>query len=80
MDPGARPHGRFTSVARHSNGRVQIQWSAVQDRQCFLEASTNLVDWERIGAAVDHGDGTFTFEDANAGRFPNRFYRAVWAP
>ena len=57
-----------------------MQWSAVHGRLYILEASTNLVDWERIGVAVDRGDGKFTFEDANAARFPNRFYRAVWAP
>ena len=43
----------------------------------ILEASTNLVDWERIGVAVDRGDGMFSFEDANATRFPKRFYRIV---
>ena len=52
-----------------------------QFRQMFdlyvLEASTNLVNREKIGIAVDHGDGTFSFEDANASRFPNRFYRIV---
>ena len=30
-----------------------------------------------IGVAVDHGDGTFEFEDSHAAKFPNRFYRIV---
>jgi hypothetical protein len=54
-----------------------MQWFAMQGRLYILEAFTNLVDWERIGVAVDHCDGLFTFEDANAARFPNRFYWIV---
>ena len=69
--------GRFTSVARHTNGRMRIQFWAESGPVYILEASMNLVDWQRIGVAVDHGDGRFTFEDANAARFPNRFYRMV---
>ena len=30
-----------------------------------------------IGVAVDHGDGGFEFEDANAAKFQNRFYRIL---
>jgi hypothetical protein len=75
--PGGHGHGRFTSVARHADGRVHIQLSAVPGRLYILEASTNLVDWERIGMAAHNGDGTFSVEDAHAARFPNRFYRVV---
>jgi len=42
-----------------------------------VEASTDMVNWEKIGVAVANGDGTFTFEDPNAAKFPNRFYRVV---
>jgi len=73
--PGNRPHGQPTSVAHHSDGRVRVRWSAAPDRTYRVEVSTNLVDWEGIGAAVEQGEGSFTFEDANAARFPNRFYR-----
>ncbi len=62
-------------MARHPSGRVQMQRSAVPGQLHILEACTNLVDWERIRVAVDHGDGRFTFEDANAARRPIRFYR-----
>jgi hypothetical protein len=76
-NPGGRPHGRFTSVTRDSNGRVQMQLSAEPGRLHILEASTNLVDWDMIGVATEQADGSFAVEDANAGRFPNRFYRVV---
>jgi hypothetical protein len=42
-----------------------------------VEASSNLVDWEMIGVVVANRDGTLTFEDANASKFPNRYYRIV---
>ncbi len=76
-NPGGRPHGRFTAVGHQPNGRVQMQFSAEPGPVYILEASINLVDWEMIGVAADQGGGMFTFEDANAARFPNRFYRIV---
>jgi hypothetical protein len=41
-------------------------WSGLQVRLYILEGSTNLVDWEKIGVAVDRGEGISGFEDANA--------------
>jgi len=75
--PDGRSRGRLATAVRHPNRRVRMQWSAVPDRRYVLETSTDLVHWERIGVAVCPGDGRFTFEDANAARFPNRFYRIV---
>ena len=76
-NPRGRPHGRFTAVGHQANGRAQVQFSAERGLTYVVEASTNLVDWEMIGVAVDHGDGTFDFEDSNAARFPSRYYRLV---
>ena len=76
-NPGGRPHGGFTATRHQSNGHFQLQFSAERGAVYLLEASTNLVDLEKIGIAVDHGDGTFSFEDPDAARFPNRFYRIV---
>ena len=77
---GSRPgkvHGQFTSVEHQSSGRIKLQFSVQPGLVYLLEASTNLVNWDRVGTAVEQGDGTFTFEDANATRFPNRYYRLV---
>jgi hypothetical protein len=76
-NPGGRPHGRFTAVGRQANGRVTMQFLAERGPACILEASTNLLDWEMIGVALDHDDGTFEFEDANAARFPSRYCRLL---
>jgi hypothetical protein len=76
-NPGGRPHGRLTASRHPANGHVQLRLAAEPGLIYILEASTNLVNWEKIGIAVDQGDGTFTFEDPNAAKFPNRFYRVV---
>ncbi len=76
-NPSGRPHARFTGVSPLHGGGVHVQFSSEPGRIHILEATTNLADWEMIGVAVDHGDGTFDFEDAHAARFANRFYRIV---
>jgi hypothetical protein len=76
-NPGGRPHGAFTAVEHPPNGRVQLRFTAEPGSIYILEASTNLVNWEMIGVGLDHGDGTFTFEDANAAKFLGRFYRVA---
>jgi hypothetical protein len=72
-----RVHGRFSFVGRQSNGRAQIEFQAERGPIYLVEASTNLVDWEIIGVAVECGDRTFAFEDPNVAKLPNRFYRIV---
>jgi hypothetical protein len=75
-NPGSRSHGRLK--AKHQpNGQVQLQLTAERGTICIVEASTNLVHWEKIGIGIDHGHGTFSFDDPNATRFRNRFYRVV---
>ena len=74
--PSGRTHGRLK--AKHeANGQVQLELAAERRPVHIVEASTNLVHWEKIGIAADRGDGTFVFEDPNAAKFPNRFYRIV---
>jgi uncharacterized delta-60 repeat protein len=77
FNPGGRPHGRVATMDRQPNGRVHLQFSAQPGPVHILEASTNLVDWEMIGVAVGHGDGAFEFDDPNAAKLPNRFYRLI---
>jgi hypothetical protein len=74
---GGRPHGRFTSVIRQPNGRVQMQFSAERGPLYILEVSTNLVNWEKAGVAAGNGDGLFEFGDGDALRTRARFYRIV---
>jgi hypothetical protein len=62
-------------VKRQPDGRVQLSISAPALQTPVVEASTNLVDWEPIGVAVDQGNGLFQFEDPEAARYSSRFYR-----
>lgn len=69
------------ALAVHCQGdcKVRIEFSASQGRVCFIEASTNLVDWEEIGMAIESTPGAFEFEDPNTSLMPMRFYR-IFAP
>jgi parallel beta-helix repeat protein len=69
----AKAHG----LRHQRDGKAQLRFSGLAGQIHIVEASTNLADWEMIGVAVDQGDGSFEFEDANAARIPNRFYRIV---
>jgi hypothetical protein len=68
---------KLHALKRQPDGKVQLGFSGLAGQVHIVEASTNLVDWEMIGVAADNGDGTFSFEDANAARLPNRYYRIV---
>ena len=52
-----------------------MQFTAPTGPNYLVEASTNLVFWEAIGLAEVQSDGTVAFEDANAAKFPCRYYR-----
>jgi len=42
-----------------------------------IQASSNLVDWATIGTSTANAKRVVTFEDAEAGWHPVRYYRAV---
>jgi hypothetical protein len=67
----------ISAMTRQSNGNVLLQFAGVSGVTYVVEASTNLLDWEAIGTCTDKGDGFFGFEDADATKFPSRFYRVV---
>jgi choice-of-anchor C domain-containing protein len=73
----AKPHGKIGKVQRHGNGKVRMEFSAPDGWIYLVEASTNLVDWEKIGVAIQSGPGEFEFEDPGDVRLPTRFYRIV---
>jgi len=74
-NPGGRPHGRFTAVARQSNGHVRMQFSAEPAGTYIIESSSDLLNWEMIGVAVPRADGGFEFEDGQTAMDSTRFYR-----
>jgi hypothetical protein len=66
---------KLDAVKSQLDGKIQLRFSSAAGQTYIVEASTNLVNWEIIGVASEHGDGTFEFEDANAASFTTRFYR-----
>lgn len=71
----ARPQIR--SLSRSAGGRTQMQFTGAAGTTYTVEASIDLVTWEKIGTATPQADGTFAFEDGDAAKFPSRFYRLV---
>jgi hypothetical protein len=75
IEGSGRAHGKFSSFSRQADGKTRLQFEAAPGALYIIEASTNLVDWEKIGVATDNG--TFEFEDANAGLYRARYYRII---
>lgn len=75
VNPTSRPQIR--SMTRQVGGNMQLQFSGAAGATYTVEASTDLVHWEKIGEATQQTDGTFEFEDNDSGRFSSRFYRIV---
>jgi hypothetical protein len=73
----ARQHAKIAKVAREADGKLRVHFSAPQGLVYILEASTNLLDWEKIGVATEDGTGEFDCDDATASQMPARFYRLV---
>ena len=61
------------------NGMSRLEFSADDARTYVVEASTNLVDWESLGAALEdeQQSGDFSFEDDQFEELPVRYYRVV---
>ena len=74
-NPGGRLHGQFTSMTRQASGHVRLQFTGQSGALHLIEASTNMVDWELIGAAVPREQGQFEFEESRTAKFMQRFYR-----
>ncbi len=66
---------KVRSIQRHPDGKVQLNLTGLALQPPIVEASTNLIDWQVIGVALDQGNGSFEFEDADAAKFSSRFYR-----
>ena len=60
----------------NSNDIFQLGFSGNSNATYRVWASTNLVDWEVLGTGAVVSNGWFQFLDAEAGNWPQRFYRA----
>lgn len=62
--------------AAHARGQYALAVAGVPGYKYVVEASTNLVNW----VPMQTNTVPFTYVDANAGQFRQRFYRSVYAP
>jgi hypothetical protein len=62
--------------ATHASGQYALTVAGVPGYKYVVQASTNLVNW----VPMQTNTAPFTFVDANAGKFRQRFYRSVYAP
>jgi Ig-like domain-containing protein/FIMAH domain-containing protein len=69
--------GKISEITRHANGHVRIGFQAAVGPVYIIEASTDLVNWVKIGVATNAGNVTFEFEDSDAAKMPWRFYRVI---
>ncbi len=70
------PHRRdIEKINREPNGNLKLQFNAPHGPLYVIEASTNLVDWEKIGIATHPRSDEFEYEDRSAS--PYRFYRVT---
>lgn len=67
------PLPALISQAVSANGQFSFNVAGVAGSQYVIQASTDLVNW----VTLQTNTSPFSFVDANAGAFPNRFYRAT---
>ena len=63
----------------YTNGAPYLEFSADNARTYRVQASSDLVVWETIGAASENelDSGDFSFQDNQASGLPARYYRVV---
>jgi uncharacterized delta-60 repeat protein len=64
------------SFGFHSN-LFGFNFSAASGQAVVILASTNLVNWVAIQTNLVATNGAIFFSDANSGKYPRRFYRAM---
>ena len=52
-----------------------LNFSGTSNATYSVWAATNLVDWVRLGPAIESSPGQYEFTDAAATNWPQRFYR-----
>ena len=62
--------------AIHGGGQFGLAVAGVPGYPYVVQASTNLVNW----VSIQTNTAPFTFVDANAGQFSQRFYRSIYNP
>jgi len=69
-------HSKSVIVTARSR-TLHLQVADQASQILLVQASTNLHDWTVIGIVNNAGADWIKFEDAQASRFPERYYRVV---
>ena len=75
-DLGAAANSQLTSCCTMPNSHALVGLSGNPNWTYSILASTDLVNWTKIGSATTGTNGLCQFEDVDAASFPVRFYRA----
>ena len=71
------PQGaQIDGIAVEANGEARLHVTTLSQQPWWLQASTNLVDWQTIGTNST-GNQVFTLTDPTADAGPQRFYRLI---
>jgi hypothetical protein len=70
------PH-RFYRIRMPSSAAYQLNFAGTPNAAYSVWASTNLIGWDLLGLATPTSNGWYQIMDWEAGRWPQRFYRAT---
>lgn len=70
------PQIKVSTSILDPNGNFELNFSGQSNATYRVWASTNLMDWELLGAAEEAAPGSFRVMDPAAVGFPQRFYKA----
>ncbi|MDB6124452.1 MAG: Arylsulfotransferase [Pedosphaera sp.] len=62
---------------RYANGQAVLHFSGDELRLYVIQASTDLVHWDKIGTANSDGNGNFNYDDELSGGSQTYYYRVI---
>jgi hypothetical protein len=68
---------QINGVIDLAGNRMQLELLGAGNQVYAIEASTNLVDWVKVGTCTADAEGRGNYTDPNASKHPARFYRVV---
>lgn len=71
------PSIQAVGFAQSGNQGFAVSFGGLSNATYGVQASTNLVNWSRLGTASQPSPGQFMFLDAGATNWPWRFYRVT---
>jgi hypothetical protein len=76
-DIGAFEFAPKLTLAWLTAGAVRLEYQFEAGQTYSVSGSTNLIDWEILGAKVSDANGKFQFDDTNSVDFRSRFYKVL---